>query len=110
MTRLILMTAERSQALPGSRFLAQILGISSSVYWRSPEKETQCYVCLTKEETEAYAQRLGWDLRPGSNPGPSASPVSSVPGCALVSSAAHSWGRFCLPGDVGQLSGDFLTS
>ena len=55
MTRLILMTAGRSQALPGSRLLAQILGISSSIYWRSPEKETQCYVCLTKEETEAYA-------------------------------------------------------
>lgn len=36
--------------------------------------------------------------------------VSSVPGCALVSSAAHSWGRLCLAGDLGQLSGDFLMS
>ena len=49
----------------------------------SPEKETQCYFCLTKEETEAYAQRPGWDLRPGSNPGPSASPCLFCPGLCL---------------------------
>ena len=59
-TRLILMTTERSQALPGSRLLAQILGTSSSIYWRSPGKEPQCCFCLTREETEACAQRPGW--------------------------------------------------
>lgn len=111
MTSLILMATERSQALPGSQLLAQILGISSSIYWRSPEKEPQCYFCLTREETEAYAQRPGWDLRPGSNPGPLCQVcITSVPGRVLVSCAAHSWGQFCLPGDIGQLSGDFLMS